>query len=395
MEFFKSKYYTPTASDRCDTPSGALQNHKRVVIRDIGYISNSKKMIIGSMANAILDRYTDTLATIKNYRVDYNHVKATWTRVVDLQGFSGKYDTVVNNAEDIKSLVGETYFHPGTECFMVYDRYRASVRNPHLMSTGTIRAPFMVNREGIFEALVEDGSIIKHTPPKRARIGVLIQDRNGFGITYNDLPPLNMDISLMYGEGFNVVSDRIVECVSNPEYTGLIILHGEPGTGKTSYIKWLSGVATRHMVFVPPDMVEALTKPAFIDFLLENRGLTFIVEDAEASLSPRLGSSNSIVSSILNLSNGILGDILQSQFICTFNTPLTNIDSALLRPGRLLVKHEFNKLSTEEANRYLKSIDSDFIAKGPMSLAELTNLDTAPVVSTEKVKPSFGFNTNR
>ena len=395
MEFFKSKYYTPAANDRCDVSPEILHNHKRVVIRDISYIMNTKKMTSGNMANAILDRYTDSLPIIKNYRVDYNHIKTTWVRVTDLHGFSGKHDMVINNSDEIKSIVGEVYFNPNIECFMVYDQYRANTRYLHLMRTNCIKVPYLVMRDGIFEALIDDGTLIEYTPDKRARIGVLIQDRNGFGITYNDIPPLDMDIPIMYGEGFDVVSDRIVECVSNPDYTGLIILHGEPGTGKTSYIKWLSGVACRSMVFVPPDMVQALTKPAFIDFLLENRGLTFIVEDAEASLSPRLGSSNSIVSSILNLSNGILGDILQSQFICTFNTPLTNIDSALLRPGRLLVKHEFNKLSTEEANRYLKSVDSEFTAKGPMSLAELTNLDTAPVVSAEKVKPSFGFNTNR
>lgn len=394
MEFFKSKYYTPISIDRFADSDGVLRNHDRVVIRDTGYITSSKKMVVGNMANGILDRYTDTLPAIRNYRVDYNHVKATWTRVVDLHGFSGKYDVVINDVDDIKSLVGETYFHPQTECFMVYDRYRANKRDPHLMGTHVIRAPFMVNREGIFEALVEDGSLIEYVATKRARIGVLIQDRNGFAIKYNDLPKLAMDIPLMYGEGFSAVSDRIVECVSNPDYTGLIILHGDPGTGKTSYIKWLSGVASRSMVFVPPDMVQALTKPAFIDFLLENRGLTFIVEDAEASLSPRLGSSNSIVSSILNLSNGILGDILQSQFICTFNTALTNIDEALLRPGRLLVKHEFNKLSIDESNRYLESIDSDFVADAPMTLAELTNLENTPVVSAEKVKTSFGFNVS-
>lgn len=392
MEFFKSKYYTPLTTAQSLTSTDMVESHDQLVIRDTAYIMNTKKMSAGNMSNAILDRYTDALPTISNYRVDYNHIKNTWVLVTDLQGFSGKFDVSINDDEDIDSIVGAVYYHPDIECFMTYDHYRASIFDKYKFRTNTIRVPYLIPRDGIFEALLKDGAIVKHERVKRSRIGVLIQDRNGLDIKYNDLPELQVDIPLMYGDEFKDISDKIIAYVSEPSHSGLIILHGEPGTGKTSYIKWLSGVATRPMVYVPPDLVSVLTKPAFIDFLLENRGLTFIVEDAEASLSPRIGSSNSIVSSILNLSNGILGDILQSQFICTFNTPLTNIDEALLRPGRLLVKHQFDKLSIKDANRYLKSVNSELVVDKPMSLAELTNLNTSPVIGGVKPKLGFGFN---
>ena len=88
-----------------------------------------------------------------------------------------------------------------------------------------------------------------------------------------------------------------------------------------------------------------------------------------------------------------MGDILKCQFLCTFNTELTNIDSALLRPGRLLVRHEFTNLDVATANRYLKSIDSSITVTEPTSLAVLTNLDNLPVENEVIKKTSFGFNS--
>ena len=52
-----------------------------------------------------------------------------------------------------------------------------------------------------------------------------------------------------------------------------------------------------------------------------------------------------------------------------------NIDKALLRKGRLIAEHKFEKLSLEETNKLLKHLNKDIIAKEGMTLADIYNID--------------------
>ena len=94
-----------------------------------------------------------------------------------------------------------------------------------------------------------------------------------------------------------------------------------------------------------------------------------------------LKSSNQAVSNLLNMSDGLLGDAVHQQIICTFNCDLRNIDSALLRDGRLVLEHKFDKLSPENARRLCENLGVDLKGEEilePMSLAEIYGR-TSPV----------------
>jgi hypothetical protein len=82
---------------------------------------------------------------------------------------------------------------------------------------------------------------------------------------------------------------------------------------------------------------------------------------------------NNLVSSVLNLSNGILGDCLEASVVCTFNTDLQNIDRALLREGRLIGNWEFGKLDVARCRKVaaLQGIELDVVK--PMTVSELVN----------------------
>lgn len=69
--------------------------------------------------------------------------------------------------------------------------------------------------------------------------------------------------------------------------------------------------------------------------------LTIVIEDAEDLLVSRDTNHNSGISMLLNLTDGLLGQSLGIQVICTFNTHVSNIDRALLRKGRLIALYEF------------------------------------------------------
>ena len=162
---------------------------------------------------------------------------------------------------------------------------------------------------------------------------------------------------------------------------GFFIFHGIPGCGKSTYIKYLIDTMSKkdiNFYIVPQDIMLGYPE-LFRKFLLENTDVQnkiFILEDCERLIQDRTKGSagNSMfLSEILNLSDGILGDLLKAKFICTFNTDLTNIDKALLRKGRLLMKYEFKPLYGEKLYDLAKDLKIENLEKKEMSLAEIFN----------------------
>ena len=100
-----------------------------------------------------------------------------------------------------------------------------------------------------------------------------------------------------------------------------------------------------------------------------------IIEDAENIVLDRKENlnPNQAVSNLLNLSDGLLGDAMHLQIITTFNCQMKAIDPALLREGRLVVEHKFDKLSVDDARRLCNELQiagAETIDQ-PMTLAEI------------------------
>ena len=120
----------------------------------------------------------------------------------------------------------------------------------------------------------------------------------------------------------------------------------------------------------------------------------FIVEDCEPLLKPREsgGGNGPILSDILNILDGILGNIAKCKFIFTFNTKLSEVDRAILRKGRCKLNYEFRPLQGErlralaEAN---KIIISEEDLKDGMTLSDIFSPDDAKTNKAEKKKIGF------
>lgn len=161
----------------------------------------------------------------------------------------------------------------------------------------------------------------------------------------------------------------------------LLLLHGEAGTGKTTLIKQLSVDIDKPFYFINSKMIRSISVSAFIEYLLTIPNSVLILEDCETLFADRT-VGNDMMSTILNLTDGILGDIMKCKMICTFNCPLSKIDKALLRKGRLSLIYEFGKLCIEKTRLHLPS------AAQPMTLADIYN--TVSNGNDEKRKP-IGF----
>jgi len=203
----------------------------------------------------------------------------------------------------------------------------------------------------------------------------------------------DMSLNLNYGDAFLKVHDHIIDCLK-VQKSGLYVFHGPPGTGKTSYIKYLTTVVEeRKFIFVPNTMVAELFSPKLVDKLYSFKNSVLVLEDAEVCVFKRDGQNNALVSGILNITDGLLKDLLNIAIMVTFNAAdVKELDPALLRKGRLKIMHQFNNLSLEDAKKLAAHLKKKNPVTKSMSLADVYNLDeeTGLEESTNK-KIGFGF----
>jgi SpoVK/Ycf46/Vps4 family AAA+-type ATPase len=208
---------------------------------------------------------------------------------------------------------------------------------------------------------------------KPLEINLISRGRNGFEFSQIEVKRTKLDLDLFYEDNFKEVNDTICKRLRNDKDKGIVLLHGLPGTGKTTYLRYLIGKIKKRVLFVSPGVAGEIMNPDFVQLLINNPNAVLIIEDAENIIMDRKYSSSSSVSNLLNISDGLLADFLNVQLICTFNSSLTMVDSALMRKGRLIAKYEFGKLGVEKANRLSNHFGFNKLIDQPMTIAEIAN----------------------
>lgn len=208
----------------------------------------------------------------------------------------------------------------------------------------------------------------------------------------NKLNEEKMD--LFYGEGFSEKNSAFIDFLQTRR-SGLTIFEGTPGTGKTSYIRHLIGKLhnTHRFYFIPPASTGVLTNPEFIGFWsrqgthYNNHRFVCVLEDADGVLMTRDQDNRREVGAILNITDGLLADFLKLQVICSINCSHTEIDPALIRPGRLNTHLVFDRMPSWRAQRIAKETGRELTLQKDYSLAEIFNTQATVLVN----KPRIGF----
>lgn len=238
---------------------------------------------------------------------------------------------------------------------------------------------------------------------KNPTIGILHKDQCSLGSDliikqFEISVPTNVDLKVNYGSNFFEEHKKIKQKLSE-EQSGLFIFHGTSGCGKSTYIKKLAEeIKDKKFVYVPEFMVSSLNEPTLMGLFIEHKNSVMVIEDAEKVILEREKNNSSLVSILLNISDGILSDVLKTPIILTYNTKTENIDEALLRKGRLKYMHEFKTLEVEEVkkilsrNKMLKKDIDDLVESGKiknhMTIADVFNLqdDVGKLKEKEEVK---------
>lgn len=201
-------------------------------------------------------------------------------------------------------------------------------------------------------------------------------------------------LDLFYGEGFSVKNAAFIDFLQT-QRSGLTIFEGPPGTGKTSYIRHLIGKLhkTHRFYFIPPASTSVLTNPEFIRFWsrqstsYSNHRFVCVLEDADGALMTRDSDNRREVGAILNITDGLLADFLKLQIICSINCSHTEIDPALIRPGRLNTHMVFDRMPSWRAQRIAQESGRELPLQKDYSLAEIFNTQATVLLN----KPRMGF----
>jgi ATPase family associated with various cellular activities (AAA) len=121
--------------------------------------------------------------------------------------------------------------------------------------------------------------------------------------------------------------------------------------------------------------------------------MIFVIEDAEHLLLDRAKSEDTAVSSILNLTDGFMSDLVRIHLVCTINCDVDSIDEAILRPGRQKSFKEFTLLAYPQAIRLASTLGFELPEERAYSLAEIYHFrhsKTDPPLLTRQVR-TVGF----
>lgn len=134
--------------------------------------------------------------------------------------------------------------------------------------------------------------------------------------------------------------DHVVECMRSHDPCGrLVVLDGPPGVGKSYAIRALAKQVDATFVVVAPSLVGSLSGPELIPVLLaekkEGRPVVLVMEDADHALVTRERGDLRQLSELLNIGDGLLGDLVDLRIVATTNAKRDDLDDAVVRPGRL------------------------------------------------------------
>lgn len=313
------------------------------------------------------------------------------SRYMESLGFTNIVPAIESNGnKDVEEVGSLLMYREGLDILAVQcpwgDNYYLSARYSTLEESKKV-CESIYNR---FRDTVDDGKI-----KNMFRLDPDSRQKSFLEYMYDPIDP--QDDTFIKTYEFN---DDVLQAI-RLNRSGLLIFHGEPGTGKSSYIRWLAQ-QNPDMDFMLLSMV-TLMQEGGIKYLSRYitkkfsvskqkkapRNMVIILEDSDRALQPRETANPmaNVTSELLNLIDGCGPERDHVKFIFTFNMKTSRVDPAILRKGRLLRRVEFKKLSGEQLATIAKQLGITLTEQElntGLTLAELVYHDEDTGIETKR-----------
>jgi DNA replication protein DnaC len=149
----------------------------------------------------------------------------------------------------------------------------------------------LFTEEAKTEALNIAKSIAKVTINKKQKDSAFINlislnNRGELDLLKYKINKVQLDLALNYGEEFIKKYEKIINRLSTDNDKGVVLFHGEPGTGKTTLIRKLlyDLKDKKRIIYLPSDISSRLSEPGFMSFIMKYPNSILLIAISASSI---------------------------------------------------------------------------------------------------------------